>query len=152
MSAENLPILQGDFGTFSVATEGRHNARRFGAAWAVYTLTITDQSWRNDDPLEIVATALETFLDAVIGEEHRDDLFRFAVSAETLQIPITTRFLRGFEHGALVLLDRIELVMQSHDELVVGQPWTVHVTRAITRANTTERVANRLQAPDAFDE
>lgn len=152
MSAENLPIVEGDFGTFHVATEGRHNASRLGAAWAVYTITITDQSWRNDDPLDIVTTALERFLEEVIGEEHRDDLFRFTVTAETLHIPISTRFMRGFEHGALVLLDRIELVMQSHDELVVGQPWTVHVTRAITSTNTAERVANRLQAPEAFDE
>lgn len=130
-----LPHLDVNLPTFSVRTEARKRSPRFSAAWARYTLQITDLDlWRNNDPIVSLSGILDEFLKMVLSKDCENDVFRIVITDESKTItPISTRYLKSYMHTSAAILLRTESVLLSHEELQLGEPLVVHVTQVSTK-------------------
>lgn len=148
----DLPILNEDFANFKIRTEKRRHLRMFNSSWATYTISIHDlEYWQSTDPLDVLRHIFKTFLD-LLTEGKKKDVFQIAIiGGETLE-PVSTRFLPGFEYTADTILDRFGHISSSHEELNLGEPFSVDVTHVHTPGVSDETLSEFARQQQQNDE
>lgn len=76
MSNETLPVLEGDYGDFTIQTEGVHAATPIRTSWATYSILLSEDAFREPDLVEAFSRVLERVISEVIGEENSENRYR----------------------------------------------------------------------------
>lgn len=145
---EELPFLYIDSPQYSVRTLSRRRLAAFNASWATYKLNVTDVDyWQSNDPSAVLGKLLSDFLDNVITKEYANDVYRIVIESgsDKTITPFSTRFLKGYLHASDAILDRFAAVLQSHDEVQIGEPVVVSVTRIHSLDPPTEQLAHHMK-------